>query len=157
EVGSTIRLIMRRLVVLPQPDGPTSTVIPPRGTSSDRPSTATVPSAYLLVTSSNRIMGSDAIGWAGLRLVVHRGSRPPRPQPQPPAVNPSPGGSRTVRPAIPAGGPTITACRAPCRQRGGVSRAGARFLHRPPRVSCTGRGPRANRQRAKGTRDRACA
>ena len=55
DVGSIIRLIIRRDVVLPHPDGPTSTVIWPDGASSDRSSTATVPSGYLLVTLSNRI------------------------------------------------------------------------------------------------------
>ena len=43
-VGSIIRLIIRRLVVLPQPDGPTRTVIWPDGASRSRWSTATVPS-----------------------------------------------------------------------------------------------------------------
>ena len=47
---------MRSVVVLPQPDGPTSTLIPPRGASNERLSTATVPSAYLLVTLSKRII-----------------------------------------------------------------------------------------------------
>ena len=44
EVGSIIRLIIRSDVVLPQPDGPTSTVILPDGASSSSSSTATVPS-----------------------------------------------------------------------------------------------------------------
>ena len=44
EVGSIIRLIMRSDVVLPHPDGPTSTVILPEGASSSSVSTATVPS-----------------------------------------------------------------------------------------------------------------
>jgi hypothetical protein len=55
EVGSIIRLIIRREVVFPHPDGPTSTVIWPEGISSVRSSTATVPSAYRLVTPSNLI------------------------------------------------------------------------------------------------------
>ena len=55
-VGSIIRLTMRRLVVLPQPEGPTSTVILPVGAVSVSSSTATVPSGYCLVTASNRIM-----------------------------------------------------------------------------------------------------
>src|SRR5215468_1420331 len=54
-VGSSIRLIIRRLVVLPHPDGPTSTVICPDGASRSTPSTATVPSGNLFVTPSNRI------------------------------------------------------------------------------------------------------
>ncbi len=45
-----VRLIIRRLVVLPQPDGPTNTVICPVGSSSDRSSTATVPPGNALVT-----------------------------------------------------------------------------------------------------------
>ncbi len=45
DVGSTIRLIIRIDVVLPQPDGPTKTVSVPSGTSRFRLSTATVPSA----------------------------------------------------------------------------------------------------------------
>ncbi len=50
EVGSIIRLIIRRDVVLPQPEGPTKTVILPEGASSDSDSTATVPSGYFLPT-----------------------------------------------------------------------------------------------------------
>jgi hypothetical protein len=45
DVGSTIRLIIRIDVVLPQPEGPTKTVSVPLGTSSVKLSTATVPSA----------------------------------------------------------------------------------------------------------------
>src|SRR5262245_26906226 len=54
-VGSTIRLIIRSVVVLPHPDGPTRTVICPVGISRSRSSTATVPSAYRLVTPSKVI------------------------------------------------------------------------------------------------------
>jgi hypothetical protein len=39
-VMSIMRLTIRMAVVLPQPDGPTSTQISPAGTSSDSPSTA---------------------------------------------------------------------------------------------------------------------
>ncbi len=56
-VGSIIRLTIRRHVVLPQPEGPTNTVILPVGAVSDRSSTAVVPSGNCLVTASNRIMG----------------------------------------------------------------------------------------------------
>ncbi len=56
EVGSIMRLIMRKEVVLPQPDGPTSTVICPEGATRLRPFTAMVPSPYRLTTESNRIM-----------------------------------------------------------------------------------------------------
>src|SRR3954453_20500285 len=56
EEGRIIRLIMRRDVVLPQPEGPTSTVILPLGASKLRSSTATVPSGNFLVTPSKAIM-----------------------------------------------------------------------------------------------------
>src|ERR1700742_632816 len=56
--GSIIRLIIRIEVVLPHPDGPTNTARVPSGTSSDRSSTATVPSGYFLVTRSKLIMCS---------------------------------------------------------------------------------------------------
>src|SRR5580765_5144117 len=56
EVGRIIRLIMRSEVVLPQPDGPTRTVICPLGASRLRLSTATVPSGYCFVTPSKTIM-----------------------------------------------------------------------------------------------------
>ena len=42
DVGMIMRLTMRRVVVLPQPEGPTSTVIRPVGASSVRLSTAVV-------------------------------------------------------------------------------------------------------------------
>ena len=44
DVGSIIRLTIRREVVFPQPEGPTSTVICPVGAVRLRSSTATVPS-----------------------------------------------------------------------------------------------------------------
>ncbi len=44
EVGSIIRLTIRSEVVLPHPEGPTSTVIMPVGASRSSPPTATVPS-----------------------------------------------------------------------------------------------------------------
>src|SRR4051812_15628753 len=56
EVGSIVRLIIRRLVVLPQPEGPTNTVISLVRSSIDRLSTATVPPGKALVTASNVIM-----------------------------------------------------------------------------------------------------
>src|ERR687896_736927 len=46
---------IRRAVVLPQPDGPTSTIRLPSATSRVRSSTATVPSSNTLVTWSNTI------------------------------------------------------------------------------------------------------
>src|SRR5919112_6271512 len=58
-IGSSPATI-RRAVVLPQPEGPTRTIRLPSGTSSDRFSTATVPSSNTLVTWSKTIsaMGS---------------------------------------------------------------------------------------------------
>ncbi len=44
EVGSIILLTIRSVVVLPQPDGPTSTVIRPVGAVRLSPPTAVVPS-----------------------------------------------------------------------------------------------------------------
>ncbi len=70
-VGSISRLIMRRVVVLPQPEGPTSTQISPSGTSRVRWSTATAPDSYCLVTPSRRIIGlflsPRREGWLALR------------------------------------------------------------------------------------------
>ena len=56
EVGSMVRLIIRRLVVFPHPDGPTNTVISPVASSRDRLSTATFPPGKALVTASNVII-----------------------------------------------------------------------------------------------------
>ncbi len=66
DVGSIIRLTIRSEVVLPQPDGPTSTVIRPVGAVRVSPSTATVPPAYLLVSASKRIM--SCLRGSGTRL-----------------------------------------------------------------------------------------
>jgi hypothetical protein len=44
---------MRSAVVLPHPEGPTSTMNSPSWTSRSRSLTAVVPSAYVLVTPSN--------------------------------------------------------------------------------------------------------
>ena len=54
-VGSTIRLIMRSSVVLPQPDEPTKTVVLWAGSTRLKSSTATVPSANRFVTDRNSI------------------------------------------------------------------------------------------------------
>src|SRR5215213_5714230 len=54
-VASIMRLIIRRVVVLPQPDGPTRTVRSPSGTSKETLSTAVVPSGKRLVTDSKLI------------------------------------------------------------------------------------------------------
>ncbi|GGW64441.1 hypothetical protein GCM10010503_47040 [Streptomyces lucensis JCM 4490] len=66
-LGSTIRLIIRRVVVLPQPEGPTRTVIARSGMSSDNRSTATVPSGYRFVTESIRIKTPKPFGVADVR------------------------------------------------------------------------------------------
>ena len=50
-----MRLTIRSVVVLPQPDGPTITVIWPDGTTRLRFSTAVVPSRKVLETDSNSI------------------------------------------------------------------------------------------------------
>src|SRR4051812_49324740 len=74
DVGSIVRLIIRRLVVLPQPDGPTNTVICPVGSSRDSLSTATVPSGKALVTSSNVIIELSVVveGLSGSGAVLTR-------------------------------------------------------------------------------------
>ena len=59
--GSIIRLTMRRDVVLPQPDGPTKTVIFPSSTVRLRSSTATVPSGKRLVTPRNSIIRGTSV------------------------------------------------------------------------------------------------
>src|SRR4051812_41787880 len=75
-VGSIIRLIMRRVVVLPQPEGPTRTVIERSGMSKDSWSTATVPSGYRLVTESIRIKTPNTLRvWQNLPVLGH-GRRP---------------------------------------------------------------------------------
>src|SRR5437870_2015955 len=57
EVGSISRLIIRIVVVLPQPEGPTSTVVSPSGTSRLRPATAGFFAfAKRLTTSRSAIM-----------------------------------------------------------------------------------------------------
>src|SRR5665648_420536 len=58
-VGWIIRLIIRNDVVLPHPDGPTSTVIWPVGASKVNSSTALVPSGKCFDTASNRIMPTN--------------------------------------------------------------------------------------------------
>src|SRR5690242_12471117 len=52
-VGSSRRLIIRRVVVLPQPDGPISTINSPFCTSSDKSFTAGRLPGYTFVTCSN--------------------------------------------------------------------------------------------------------
>ena len=75
DVGSIIRLTMRSVVVLPQPEGPTRTVIRPVGASSVRWSTAVVPPAYCFETSSKRIMAST-LGETGDNCASASGFRP---------------------------------------------------------------------------------
>ena len=53
--GSMSRLIIFSVVVFPQPEGPTSTVTSPSGTSMSRASTATWPLSQRLVSDSSRI------------------------------------------------------------------------------------------------------
>lgn len=60
-VGSIMRLTMRRVVVFPQPEGPTKTATLPSGTSRLRSSTAVVPSGKRLLTLSNVIKESPAL------------------------------------------------------------------------------------------------
>ncbi len=61
EVGSISRLTIFMVVVLPQPDGPSSTQISPSGTSIDTWSTAGAePPGKTLVTRSSRIMRLSA-------------------------------------------------------------------------------------------------
>src|SRR5687768_8431157 len=62
DVGSTILLIMRSDVVLPQPDGPTNTVMQPLSMNMLRLSTAGSPPWYCLVTLWNAIMASAIPG-----------------------------------------------------------------------------------------------
>ncbi len=59
--GSIMRLTMRSDVVLPQPDGPTKTVIFPSSTVRSRLSTATVPSGKRLVTPRNSIIRGTSV------------------------------------------------------------------------------------------------
>src|SRR4029453_7118266 len=56
-VGSMSRFTIFKVVVFPQPDGPTRTEISPSGTSRVRSVTAMVPSGKRLETESRRIMG----------------------------------------------------------------------------------------------------
>ena len=63
DVGSSMRLIIRSVVVLPQPDDPTNTLTVPDGISSVSASTATLPSGKRLVTCSNSITWNTLGGW----------------------------------------------------------------------------------------------
>src|SRR5256886_14855379 len=56
-VGSMSRFTIFKVVVSPQPEGPTRTLISPSGTSRLRSVTAMVPSGKRLETESRRIMG----------------------------------------------------------------------------------------------------
>src|SRR5437016_3652734 len=66
-VGSMSRFTIFMVVVLPQPDGPTSTQTSPSGTSRFRWSTATLPS-NTLVTSSSRITRQNLL-WAAVTAI----------------------------------------------------------------------------------------
>src|SRR3954468_1759466 len=70
DVGSTSRLTMRMVVVLPQPDGPTSTAIWPASMSRDSSSTATVPSPYCFRTRSSTIIDRAASVPVGCTAMV---------------------------------------------------------------------------------------
>src|SRR5580658_7125132 len=61
DVTSSRPATMRSAVVLPQPDGPTSTRISPSPTARSREFTATVPSANRLVTESSSIRDTLAL------------------------------------------------------------------------------------------------
>ncbi len=66
DVGSIMRLIMRRSVVLPHPEDPTRTVAWWAGRTKLKSSTATVPSGNCLVTDRNSIIvASSFLGLAG--------------------------------------------------------------------------------------------
>ena len=54
-LGSMMRLIIFIVVVLPQPEGPTSTVSSPAANVRSSSRTAVVPSGYTLLTPSRRI------------------------------------------------------------------------------------------------------
>src|SRR6266699_6473086 len=56
-VGSMSRFTIFKVVVFPQPEGPTRTLISPSGTSRLSSVTAMVPSGKCLETESRRIMG----------------------------------------------------------------------------------------------------
>src|SRR5258706_1590475 len=64
-VGSMSRLTIFMVVVLPQPDGPTSTQISPSGTSRVRSSTATLPLPKRFVRCSSRITSEREVSVAG--------------------------------------------------------------------------------------------
>src|SRR3954451_6935739 len=59
DVGSMRRLSIFNVVVLPQPDGPTSTHTSPSGISSESSRTATWPLGYCLLIASRRITASE--------------------------------------------------------------------------------------------------
>src|SRR5512133_1718998 len=86
-LGSMSRFTIFKVVVFPQPDGPTRTEISPSGTSRVRSLTAMVPSGKRLETESRRIIGPDprsvvegypGVSGAGDHLPRPRG-RSPRP------------------------------------------------------------------------------
>src|SRR4051812_4785415 len=72
--GSISRLIIFSAVVLPQPDGPTSTVSSPAANVRSSSATATVPSAYTLLTPSRRISSALPAAWpTAAGVAVFRG------------------------------------------------------------------------------------
>src|SRR3954466_12992815 len=88
ELISTVRLTIRIAVVLPHPEGPTSTQISPAGTVSERWSTAfSRAPAYRLTTSRNSSSAASAGADTGLGHAIRppprggpgRGGAPPAP------------------------------------------------------------------------------
>src|SRR2546429_7776675 len=146
-VGSMSRFTIFKVVVFPQPEGPTRTLISPSGTSRLRSVTAMVPSGKRLETESRRIMGRtpgrSAEGYPASVCAVTTAScltedlgEPsggsggrPRPPPAPHRAPPRPprGPHDRVRPS---GGHPRRARRGPPPPRaGGDLRRGARRGH----------------------------
>ena len=71
DVGSMSRFTIFNVVVLPHPDGPTSTQTSPSGISSESSRTATWPLGYCLLIASRRIIASVVIA-ATIPVDVHR-------------------------------------------------------------------------------------
>src|SRR3954447_22327122 len=65
--GSSNPAIILSVVVLPQPDGPSSEKNSPGSTVSSTPATATTPPGKRLVTRSRRIEAGEAEGGGGIR------------------------------------------------------------------------------------------
>src|SRR5215211_5979916 len=70
--GASKPAIILSVVVLPQPDGPSSEKNSPGSTASSTPSTATTPPGKRLVTRSRRIEAGDAVGRGGGIVLLTR-------------------------------------------------------------------------------------